>query len=42
MMSKRRRLWLKFLLLIGQRRRVIVYLRYRGLTLKDLGGGVLS
>ena len=47
-MSKRRRFWLKFLLFFGQRRRVVEYLRYRGLLMRDVAArrkdlrGVLS
>ena len=35
-MSKRRRLWLRFLLFVGRRRGVVEYLRYRGLTMKEV------
>ena len=35
-MSKRRRLWLRFLLFVGQRKRVVMYLRYRGLLMRDV------
>lgn len=37
-MTKQRRLWLRFLLFIGKRRRVINYLRYNGLTARQLRG----
>ena len=35
-MSKQRRMWLKFLLLLRQRRRVVEYLCYRGYMLRDV------
>ena len=35
-MSKRRRLWLKFLLRIGMRRKVANYLRYNGLLMREV------
>ena len=47
-MTKFRRRWLRFLLFVGRRRDVVVYLRYRGLLEKDLEtrqkdfGGMLS
>lgn len=30
------RLWLRFLLFIGQRKQVVTYLRYHGLLLRDV------
>ena len=35
-MSKQRRLWLKFLLFVGRREDVVVYLRYRSLLWRDI------
>ena len=35
-MSKRRRLWLRFLLFVGQRRRVAEYIRYNSLLVREV------
>ena len=35
-MSRQKRFWLRFLLCIGQRKSVVMYLRYRGLTMRDV------